>query len=46
MRPSAGTPGHEHLDTVGLIHMNGRVQDPILGRFISADPIVQDPYFR
>jgi RHS repeat-associated protein len=39
-----GYTGHEHLDTVGLIHMNGRVQDPILGRFISADPIVQAPY--
>jgi RHS repeat-associated protein len=39
-----GYTGHEHLDTVGLIHMNGRVQDPILGRFISADPIIQDPY--
>lgn len=25
--------------------MNGRVYDPILGRFISADPIVQAPNF-
>jgi hypothetical protein len=24
--------------------MNGRVQDPVLGRFISADPFVQAPY--
>ena len=39
-----GYTGHEHLDTVGLIHMNGRVQDPILGRFISADPLIQAPY--
>ena len=23
-----GYTGHEHLDPVGLIHMNGRVQDP------------------
>jgi RHS repeat-associated protein len=39
-----GYTGHEHLDTVELIHMNGRVQDPRLGRFISPDPIVQAPY--
>ena len=39
-----GYTGHEHLDNVGLIHMNGRVQDPTLGRFVSADPFVQAPY--
>ena len=33
--------GHEYLDDVGLIHMNGRVYDPDLGRFLSPDPIVQ-----
>ena len=33
-----GFTDHEHIQTVGLIHMNGRVQDPVLGRFISADP--------
>lgn len=38
-----GFTGHEGLDGVGLIHMNGRVYDPRLGRFISADPIVQAP---
>jgi hypothetical protein len=27
-----------------LIHMNGRVQDPVLGRFLSPDPLVQAPY--
>ena len=32
-----GYTGHEHLDGVGLIHMNGRVYDPELGRFLSAD---------
>ena len=36
-----GFTGHEHLDGVGLIHMNGRVYDPVLGRFLSADPNVQ-----
>jgi len=39
-----GYTGHEHLDNLGLIHMNGRVQDPLVGRFISADPYVQAPY--
>ena len=38
-----GFTDHEHLDDFGLIHMNGRVYDPILGRFISADPFVQSP---
>ena len=36
-----GFTGHEQLDEVGLVHMNGRVYDPVLGRFISADPQVQ-----
>ena len=35
-----GFTGHEHLDDVGLIHMNGRVYDPEIGRFLSADPVV------
>jgi RHS repeat-associated protein len=39
-----GYTGHEHLDNVRLIHMNGRVQDPVLGRFLSADPFVQAPF--
>ena len=34
---------HEHLDAVGLIHMNGRVYDPRLGRFIQADIVIQSP---
>lgn len=40
---SRGFTGHEHLDSVGLIHMNGRVYDPSIGRFLSADPFVQAP---
>jgi RHS repeat-associated protein len=39
-----GYTGHEHLDSVELIHMNGRVQDPRLGRFVSPDPLVQAPF--
>lgn len=34
---------HEHLENVGLIHMNGRVYDPLLARFTSADPMIQSP---
>lgn len=38
-----GFTGHEHLPEVGLIHMNGRVYDPITSRFLSADPTLQLP---
>lgn len=31
--------GHEHLYGLGLIHMNARVYDPGIGRFLQADPI-------
>ncbi len=41
-----GFTGHEHLDNVGLVHMNGRVHDPALGRFLSPDPVVQAPFDR
>jgi RHS repeat-associated protein len=34
---------HEHLDEFKLINMNGRVYDPLVGRFISPDPFVQMP---
>jgi RHS repeat-associated protein len=34
---------HEHLDEMGIIHMNGRVYDPLIGRFMSADPFIQAP---
>ena len=36
-----GFTDHEQLDDFGLVHMNGRVYDPALGRFLSADPFVQ-----
>jgi RHS repeat-associated protein len=38
-----GYTGHEMLDDVGLIHMNGRLYDPSLGRMCGADPYVQTP---
>ena len=40
-----GFTGHEHLDGFGLIHMNARLYDPVLGRFLSPDPYVQLPDF-
>ncbi len=36
-----GYTGHEMLDEVGFIHMNGRIYDPRIARFAQADPIVQ-----
>ncbi|SSC09038.1 RHS repeat-associated core domain-containing protein [bacterium endosymbiont of Bathymodiolus sp. 5 South] len=39
-----GFTGHEHIDEMGLIHMNGRVYNPQIGRFLSADPYIQSPY--
>jgi len=38
-----GFTGEEELSVAGLIHLNGRVYDPILARFTSADPTVTDP---
>lgn len=35
-----GFTGHEHLDSVGLIHMSGRVYDPSIARFLGADPLI------
>lgn len=35
---------HEYLDNVSLIHMNGRVYDPEVGRFISSDPYVPNRF--
>jgi RHS repeat-associated protein len=39
-----GFTGHEHLAELGLIHMNGRIYDPVIGRFLQADPIIQAPH--
>ncbi|MFA6924935.1 MAG: RHS repeat-associated core domain-containing protein [Bacteroidales bacterium] len=33
---------HEHLSEFNLINMNGRVYDPLVGRFLSPDILVQD----
>ncbi|MFV0573157.1 MAG: RHS repeat domain-containing protein, partial [Xanthomarina gelatinilytica] len=39
-----GFTGHEHFFEVSLIHMNGRMYDAKLRRFLSPDNFIQDPY--
>jgi RHS repeat-associated protein len=39
-----GYTGHEHLFRASLINMNGRMYDPVLGRMLSPDPVLQAPY--
>ncbi|WP_326981923.1 RHS repeat-associated core domain-containing protein [Chryseobacterium sp. MYb264] len=39
-----GYTSHEHFGEVGIIHMNGRLYDPLLRRFLSADENIQDPF--
>lgn len=38
-----GYCGHEHLPEFSLVNMGARIYDPIDMRFISPDPMVQDP---
>ncbi len=38
-----GFTNHEMLDEVDIIHMNGRIYDGRLGRFLQADPLIQEP---
>lgn len=38
-----GYTGHEMLTEFNLVNMNGRVYDPVLGRFFSPDNFVQAP---
>lgn len=38
-----GYTGHEMLDQFGLVHMGGRVYDPLVSRFVSADLLVPEP---
>lgn len=40
-----GYSGHEYLPQFGLVNMNARLYDPVLGRFLSPDPYVQAPDF-
>jgi RHS repeat-associated protein len=43
LRLGRGFTGHEHLPEFGLINMNARLYDPLLGRFLSTDPYVVNP---
>ena len=38
-----GYTGHEMLNEFGIINMNGRLYDPVIGRFCSPDDYVQEP---
>lgn len=38
-----GYTGHEHLPGFELVNMNGRMYDPVVGRFLSPDPVLQSP---
>lgn len=40
-----GFCGHEHIDIFEMIDMDGRMYDPIIGRFMSPDPSIQNPDF-
>ena len=42
--PTAKLVG-KHYDMFGLIDMNGRLYDPVQGRFLSPDPFNQEPNF-
>lgn len=39
-----GYTSHEHFMEIGIIHMNGRLYDPLLRRFLNADENIQDTY--
>ena len=38
-----GFAGHEDLEDIGIVDMEGRIYDPEVGRFLSADPTVEYP---
>jgi RHS repeat-associated protein len=38
-----GFTNQEELGVSSLVHLNGRIYDPLLGRMTSADPTVPDP---
>ena len=43
-RSGRGFGNHEGLHRTGFVHMNGRVYDPRLGRFLQPDPVVTFPH--
>ncbi|MBR7176280.1 MAG: hypothetical protein IKD32_03160 [Bacteroidales bacterium] len=36
---------HEHYRDFGLINMNGRMYDPLVGRMLSPDIVIQNPEY-
>jgi RHS repeat-associated protein len=40
-----GFTAHEHLEDFNLVNMNGRLYDPVVGRFLGVDNEIQDPGF-
>src|SRR6202041_872177 len=38
-----GFTEQEELSVGGLVHLNGRIYDPLMGRMMSADPTIPDP---
>jgi RHS repeat-associated protein len=38
---TTGFTGHEHDDDLGLINMRGRMYSPVLGRFLTVDPVMR-----
>lgn len=40
---SKGYTGHEMVNDFEVIHMGGRTYNPTLGRFMQADPFIQEP---
>lgn len=42
---NTGFTGHDHIDMFSLVNMEGRMYDPLVGRFMSPDPIVQMPEY-
>ena len=38
-----GYTSHEHYAELGIIHMNGRLYDPLQRRFLNADESINDP---
>ncbi len=39
-----GYTGHEHIEETGFIHMNARLYDPVIARFLSADTMIPHIY--
>ncbi|MDC8101944.1 RHS repeat-associated core domain-containing protein [Chryseobacterium rhizosphaerae] len=39
-----GYTSHEYFPEIGIVHMNGRLYDPMLRRFLNADENIQAPF--